>query len=495
MVLDSVRRRIGYARRSNVPTTEPDTWQDALTRRLRTLIRTAPLHRIEASKSHRSDSFSDQDLRALALRTLDVVIEKMGLGSGATFEDVRVELRPLVFIADPTLDADDSDAVVDAVVLGLLNDRDRRQAFAEPYLSVSVNGASRRELQFHLLRERETPEGGTVLVATVEGINLYAGMLDYPVEDAQIAEEAVLHAQVRRGRIADAVRTAQRARLRSIEYEQKVLGLLETVRRDVDQVDWVTEVLGFLSAARDHVGERLDAERQIRRAVEERLDNVRDESALSLVSLRDTLVECINRHVGLHHRLIEANRHYLNEQERQGFRPPTAARLPDLEADVLRPAANLDTGALADLADALLARLQAPSRPAALRLSQLIDSLLAPRRNEPEDPFAVTDADLEALPLPPPEFSEGDRAAVDRLLAHATWPARLGVLISGARQAGLSRAAVHLLALRVLHAYDPSAENEHRLTVEPAGEPISAVGFRGDDLIVDRQPARSEVAR
>lgn len=50
-----------------------------------------------------------------------------------------------------------------------------------------------------------------MIVATTEGINLYAGMLDYPVEDAQIADEAVLHAQVQRGRLHDAVQTARRA--------------------------------------------------------------------------------------------------------------------------------------------------------------------------------------------------------------------------------------------------------------------------------------------
>src|SRR5690606_19420716 len=133
----------------------------------------------------------------------------------------------------------------------------------------------------------------------------------------------------------EAVQTARRARLRSIEYEQKILGLLETVRRDVAQVDWLGEVLGLLDAARQHVRERLDAEREIRRAVERRLDAVTDASAASLVALRDTLDECITRHTRLHHRLMVANRTYLGERERQAFRPRAAERLPDLEAGVL----------------------------------------------------------------------------------------------------------------------------------------------------------------
>ncbi len=451
-------------------------------------MRTAPLHRLEATKAYRGDTFGDQDLRAIALRVLDVVIERMGLGVGATFEDVREALRPLIRAADPSLGAAEGDAVVDAVVLGLLNERERRQAFAERYLAVSGGEATEKELQFHLLRERETADGGTVLVASVEGINLYAGMLDYPVEDAQIAEEAVLHAQVQRGRIADAVRTAQRARLRSIEYEQKVVGLIETVRRDVDRVDWVAEVLDLLGAARGHVSERLDAERLIERAVEDRLDHVGDESARSLVALRDALTECIERHVRLHRRLMEANRRYLEEQERQAFRPPSVTRLPDLEADVLQEAAALRTGDLADLADGLLSRLQAPAPPRALRLSHIIERLLAPRRNEAEDPFEITDAELEALAPPARSFDADVRAQVDRFLAGVTWPIRLGALLESAVDAGLGPDALHLVALRMLRVYDPGAESEDGVVAAPTGDRLHTPAFRGDDLELFRRP-------
>jgi len=60
----------------------PDNWQDAVTRRLRTLVRLGPLHRIEAVKVHRDDDLTDIDLRALCLRALDLTIERMGLGTG-----------------------------------------------------------------------------------------------------------------------------------------------------------------------------------------------------------------------------------------------------------------------------------------------------------------------------------------------------------------------------------------------------------------------------
>lgn len=466
---------------------EADTWQDALTRRLRTLIRTAPLHRVEASKAHRADIFAEQDLRALALRALDIVIEQMGLGTGATMFDVVQGLEPLIVTANPTLDAAAIATIAEAVVLALLNETERRQAFVEEYLFVGPEGTSRRVLQFHLLRERETADGNTVIMATVEGINLYAGMLDYPVEDAQIAEEAVLQAQVQRGRIADAVRTAQRARLRSIELEQTILGLLERVRRDIRRIDWVTEVLTLLDTARTHVRERLDVELDIRRAVEKRIDAVFDETGAQLVALRDVLDECIRRHTRLHERLIGANREYLEEQERQAFRPRAAARLPDLESDVLRRAVALLTGELAALAPALLVRFHAPRRPIALRLTQLVDRLLAPRREAADEPTDTSAPDLELLDEPARHFNPEDEAAVDALLAEAPYPTTLGELVGLCERGGLPITATRLLGLRVLRAFDPRAKRRDALRVDARGRWLETDVLCGDDLTIDRQ--------
>ncbi|MDD9945458.1 MAG: hypothetical protein OXU20_30720 [Myxococcales bacterium] len=468
----------------------PDTWQEALTRRLRTLLRTAPLHRIEAAKGYREGELSGQDLRALSLRALDLTIERMGLGTGIAHDELREGLTPLVQLSDPGTSGPEADAVADTVIAALLNEGQRRQAFTEPYLALSEHSATRKALSFHLLRERESPDGGTVIVATTEGINLYAGMLEYPVEDAQVAEEAVLQSQVRRGRIADAVRTAQRARLRSIEYEQKILGVLETTRRDIQQVDWVQVMLGTIGAAREHIEERLRAEREIQRAVDTHLDAATGDNTRELTRLGDTLAECVTRHLRLHEALIKANQEYLQEQERQAFRPRLAQPLPDLEADVLRTALGAPTSSLARAVDLFISRLQAPNPPVALRLVQLVDRLLAPRRDTSGPTLDTGEADLELLPPPPPHFEEADHAAVEALLAGLHAKTRLSELLARARDAGLRSEAVHLLTLRLLSAFDP--DQALAVRVEPAGVPLRDPEFIGDDLYVC--PAEAEPA-
>ena len=131
-----------------MPTYEPLThpWQDALTRRLRTLVRTTPLHRVEASKRHRAEIYSEQDLCALALRALDIVIEKMGLGTGESMSELCEELRPLFQASGRDVNDDQTDAVAESIVLALLNETDRRQAFAEPYLQVGSDATARGDI-------------------------------------------------------------------------------------------------------------------------------------------------------------------------------------------------------------------------------------------------------------------------------------------------------------------------------------------------------------
>lgn len=461
--------------------TQTDTWQEALTRRLRALVRTGPLHRIEAGKGQRALSLEAQDLRALALRALDVTIERMGLGTGATLEEVAEALAPLVLAAEPTRSADEVNTIATLVVEALLNERGRRRAFEEPYTQVDADGAQRKRLTFRLLQEVRSPDGDVLLRATDEGVNIYAGMLEYPVEDAQIAEEAVLQSQVRRGRIADAVRTARRARLRSIEYEQKLLRILETTRRNVHEVRWVEEVLGMLGDARGHIEERLRVEGDLVRAVEVRLESASEESGPELVELREVLEECYGRHLDLQTRLTDANQHYLDEQDRQAFRPLPAMPMPDLEAEVFDVALGQPSSQGADNAATLLRLLTAPTTPTLVQLDALVLRLLAPRRERRDERHELFAPDLEDLHFDHRRFDESERAQVEALLRdHALRVGSLGGLLELARALGLSLAARHLLVLEVLLAF---GKPDAALSVEAANRPLHAEEARGDELV------------
>ncbi len=461
----------------------PDTWQDALTRRLRALLRTVPLQQLEVGKARRNVSLDAQDLRALALRALDLTIERMGLGTGPTYDELRDALRPLVLACDSSVAHDEVDSIIRIVIDELLNERNRRRAFREPYLAIDPHRIVRRELDFHLLQEHSAPDGAIVLKATTEAINLYAGMLEYPVEDAQIAEEAVLRSQVNRGRIADAVQTAKRARLRSIEYEQKLLSYLETTRRDVTQIDWVDDVLELVRNAREHIGERVDTEGDLIRAVDQHLESATSEAGRQLAALRDVLSECLDRHLRLQQRLIAANQEYLDEHDRQAFRPRAMTPLPDLEAEVLRVALELPMGLLANHVEWLLTRFLAPSPRPVIYLPALIERLLAPRRADEDEPIDLTDSDLERFESMPPRFSEDDHRTVNSLLANLDGEHSLSTLLADSRQRGMSESGQRLLVLRTLLAFDPK-DGGSGLRADPRGCSLQDDVFTGDDLLI-----------
>lgn len=467
----------------------PDNWQDAVTRRLRTLVRLGPLHRIEAVKVHRDDDLEGIDLRALCLRALDLTIERMGLGTGMTHDELCDELQPIVGRMRPDLSPSEYRGVAEAVVLDLLNERDRRREFRERYAAFDGERVVHREICLRLLRESELGDGTIVLKATTEAINIYAGMLEYPVEDAQIAEEAVLRSQIHRGLIADAVKTAQRYRMRSIEYEQKIQAYLETARRDVTQVDWIHEVLAFLAGARAHLEDRQHHDHDLLRSIEDRLDAAGDGDAGALARLRDTVEECYRRHMQLHGRIIPANQDYLREQDRQVFRPRLAASYPDLEADVLRTALELPAGALASLADGLLARFQPPRPPPQLRLCTLLDKLLAPRRTSDETEVAPELADLETLDATGTYFTADDHAIVEDLLT--SLPPReqlLSAWLAELRADGVEARLLRLLGLRLLALFgNPDDPLARRYSIRSSGRQFIDPDFSGDDLVLLRK--------
>ncbi len=447
-----------------------------LSYRLRSLVRTGPLHRIEANKGSRARDLTRHDLRALALCAIDATIEHMGLGYGAYRSDIATALSPIIRAVEPDAIATDVDKITDIVVEHLLNESSRRLQFDEPYVDFDGSSATSRSVRFHLLREEEADDGSIVLKATTEAINLYAGMLDVDVEDAQTAAEAVLKAQIERGAIGAAVATARQARLRSIEYGEKLRSTLRQVRRDVSRVD-ASVMLHTVAGARRHLEERLRVERGLIDAVEERVAQAEVEEAPALVELRDTLTACRYRHLQLHTDVLGMNETWLSEQERQRFRRQRASALPDLDRDVLGPLIAATMGKIDPILDVLLLSLHAPVPPRVFDLGRLADSLLAPRRREPDLDLDDVAEELELIPAVEARFDAQTVARARELLGSG---GTLSSLLDASRTAKDAPAVRRLLVLRALWAWDPDPEDT--LTAQPVGN-LRDPEYDGDDLI------------
>jgi len=459
-----------------------------LTQRLRVLLRATPLF-----ATRQADARVDPDLRhydslVLALRTFDLVVDRMGLEHELNVESLAEELGPLLGAMDRSAgkvpDVELHRRMVARVVGSLRNDEEARRAFEIAYPAALASGeVEARQLRFRLLQDRFHPDGGTVLELSTDAVNLYLGALEHDLEDAQAATEAVIQSQIARGRLEEAAHSARQARWQSLRYADKVARLLRDTRRDVAAVDWREAAPRLLDEALAHLTSRLEVERNIVDAAADRLDVLPGEHLrrAALAEVMDLVNECQVRHLELHGRLLGARSVFLEEQGRQRFVPAARRIYPDLGADVLRPLLEMSAVDARRVLRTAPSLLLGATPPAQLSLRALVAHLLRPRRARPADDvnapavdFTTRDDDLAFLP------EEVRARALDRL-ARVDEETTLSAILADLQATGADEATRVALALLTLRQFAPEAGSALPIVTQ-AGTPLCAQGFEGDDL-------------
>lgn len=469
------------------------SWPADLTRRLRVLLHTLPLDSLRRSDAIRDVEFRHYDSLALALRVLDVVIDRVGLEAEADREVVTRVLRPVLSAMDAAAGVDPMperhERMLDKLLGGLRNDADARRKFREEYISIDAEGeAQRLAVSFRLLSDAFHPSGRTVLRPSDEACNLYLRLLDVDVEDAQAAAEAVVASQLARGRFDEAVHSARQARIQSVRFRDKVLQILRDTRRDVDRVDWKGEVPRILNESLSHLDRRVAVEHGILRAADERLEIMPDEEAdfrRAVAQVAELTRDCLLRHAELHEHLIGAPNVFLDAQSRQAFAPTPSRPLPNLIDDILEPLLRMPIVH----ADRVLERgfplFVGPRLPVLASLEGLVTWMLQPRRPQPRQEIEVEPvdaADLDAeLRRYPPEV----RMAATELLETGDSDIRFSELLSKVRASGAPNAVLEVIALLVLQGFATEDRDTTRVAAERIeGALLTDSLFYGDDLLV-----------
>jgi hypothetical protein len=461
-------------------------WSRTLAHRLRVLLHTQPLAAL-----HRSDALRDPELRhydglALGLATMDLIIDHMGLDTDVDRARVTSHLTPLLVeldrMAGKRPDPERHAAMADRVIGALRNDDERRRPFEARYVDISWGRLVHRVREFRLVYDQFHPEGGTVLRLSNEAVNLFLGALELPLEDAQAAAEAIVQSQLARGRLDEALESAQRAHLQSIRYKAKLERVLLDTRRDVTSLDWRFEVPRLLDEALAHVSSRLLVEQTIVNTAAERLDVLDDGDPRGAIVARIGALarECMLLHTQLQGPLMRARNVFLDEQARQRYVAPPLTARPELAREVLEPVLAMTTAEALPLVEAVQPVLYGARPPAVLSLRALLDWQLRRRRETAPSPSEVADLDLAERALDPTRFPEDVRAVVRELLAGLREPCTLSELLEALRAQGASLETIDALALAVGEAF--AEEQVH--SVEPAGARFEAVGWFGDDLVI-----------
>ena len=375
---------------------DPSTHEEGLYRRLRVLLRTGPLRRLRDLGTRQSwPATRAYDPELLAVVAFDGVVLRSGLAEEFDFDALVSYVAQLAWATEPDAGQGEWDAVADWVVRSLLGDGDAA-GFTVSHGDFR-GGFHHSELRWRLLYERMRADGRVVLQATTEGINALRAGLDLDVEDAQLAQETVLRAQLERGDLRGAEASAEDALRLSLELSAKLRDLVDAVALNLDTVDWESGFQAKVARSLAHVSQRIQAEHQMLSHLATGVDVDDADVRKRTIAIRTTLERCLERHRDLHRLLQRAPEVFLSEQVRQVLPGRRRARLRlSIADDLLLPTLVLPTRG-AEQVGVTFAMATLGCRPLQVfDLTVMLDRLLRPPRAE-LDEVVATDPLAELL--------------------------------------------------------------------------------------------------
>lgn len=483
-------------------------YESSFPARVAAFLRFSPV--IEAAQAARRRGWPDggYDIVTLALAAIDLIVSHQGFEEEATRTDVVSVLADLAQLAAPDRPPGEHVDVAAFVVDALLN-RPNHQArfrYVTSDYSSPEHGHRHRAVPFSLLEEHDHPtRDENVLRATADAINALIGGLDFDVEDEQVATEIVLGRQLERNAFGAALKSAERARLLSVGLSEELDRLIKQTRRDLRTVEeeWATAVPDRLESAREHIRERLTAERHLLQKIREALASDDTKILAAARRIAQLLEECQRRHEALHQRVIAARGIFLDEQERQAFRPPALITLPDPHQQVLLPVLELDRAMASTLTERFLVDMWGPRVTHLPRLYRLINDLWSRRTSDTQDNRGEDEPELADPPLPLLRQEVIDVAV--RAVRSTGLPSRLSTLLAAcyadpdAQYPETRQLGAEVLNLAVLWAFSPEDADDdegmaaddlmnrvlgRRTAVDSDGTLLRLPGWEGDDVIV-----------
>lgn len=453
-------------------------------RRVKALALTAPLHDLEQNKGLRG--WQAFDCYDLALAAIDAVVDKMGFDSGIR----RMNLDAAITAEAARFARDGDEALHRAVALYVIESLIRPQQAAYE----AAEDGRRRRYDFRLLDEVDSGDGIYVR-ATDVAINVLVGALDTDLESAHEAAEARFESLIKRGRLPEAAIAAKEARYRSIQYMIEVGRYIAETRRDYRRAGWHEQIPARLGEMVEHLKGRLDTERRMLAAMREARDEATvEDHRRQAADLVATVEDCFARHNQLHLQLMEADRAFFEEQDRQAFawvRSTRDAR--DITDELLLPLLEATVADGSPLVRAFAERSWPPRPPVVARLGAAIALLLRPPIERELLGEALEDVEYDEPLIDPRLFDDEAWAAAESVLdglIPENEPVRLSDLVQRARLAGGDSAA-DLLRLRAMTALAPQFD-----LIAPGRPSVLAAGIDGvrlpdgslwgDDLLVGR---------
>lgn len=302
----------------------------AVGRRSRALLYAARIAHIEDARQRSQDpGLAPYRMDALSLHAIDAVAVRMDLESGATWEETIAEIVAQAERQHPN-GADSQHRAAAEWLLRQLTDEEDAE-----WLDVVAEGQPvLRTHRVFLLYETEQA-GLHHLRARDQAINVLVDALDLDIDSAQAAAEARLQHLILRERHDEAYLAARDSHRQSLRFMEQVRDDLREAERDLDSEHWASTIGPRLTAALNHIVDRLRVEQKLKELIEVAADRADEHAFRWIPRTIDLLDDCLARHQQLQHVVARAGDVFLLEQQRQHLRPRARRAYPHPVNEVL----------------------------------------------------------------------------------------------------------------------------------------------------------------
>jgi hypothetical protein len=256
-----------------------------------------------------------------------------------------------------------------------------------------------KTVKFRLLEEFDGSDGYFYLRPSIECANLYFTALSQPLEDKQVAIQAVLDHQLKAGKIEEANKTADEHRSATYQHRNILMSLIRKIRINVRNMEWQSQIRPQIEEALVNIQKFRDSDNLIIAYIEKDLAEKQVANTYMLIQLKYKIQHCLDIYLNLYEIANSLDDEFLDAQVHQCFFDSQYEKLPNLTEEILLPFLKLPFNNLENLLDSLEPVIIGPVTQPLHDLVSIVQSALMPRKDSDDQAHIYEEEHSEELSI------------------------------------------------------------------------------------------------
>ena len=344
-----------------------------------------------------------------------------------------------------------------------------------------------KTVEFRLLEEFDGSDGYFYLRPSIECANLYFTALSQPLEDKQVAIQAVLDHQLRAGKIEEANKTADEHRSATYQHRNILMSLIRQIRINVRNMEWQSQIRPQIEEALVNIQKFRDTDNLIIAYIEKDLAEKQVANTYLLIQLKEKIQHCLDIYLDLYEIANRLDDEFLDAQVHQCFFDSQYENLPNLKEEILLPFLKLPLNDFENVLDSLEPVILGPVTQPLHDLVSIVQSALMPRKDSDDQALMYEEEHSEELSIEvnanvtKSDVAEAEELIRQRLSKGSCTLHELIECVSPDKEKGIIRALVALV-----HAAYTQVDNATFYATKMEKRFVTPFCC-GDDLMIKRE--------